>query len=337
MKTLVTGAGGFIGGHLVERLISQGQEVIGLDLKPLSEWWQVNALAHNIDYFDAGNLHRLGRPDRPGPNLLAETGDVYHLADCVGGIGWIQSHRVTALNSIATMIGVLKALTPGQHRILFASSACVYRTDTQQEYVAASATPGLKERDAWPALPEEGYGLSKLYAEKLLEWYHIERGLAVRPVRFHNSYGPWGSWDDGLEKAPAALCRKVAFAHLTGGREIEIWGTGKETRSFMYVADNVTGTIELMHSGNAIPVNLGSSETVTIDELVDAIEAVAGRRKPLKRIYKPEAPIGVAARTSDNTWLKNLTGGWEPSTTLTEGVSALYPWVYDQAKRKYRL
>jgi len=333
MRTLVTGAGGFIGGHLVKRLVSSplSRDVIALDIKPLSEWWQISPNAWNLDLVDAAELNRQAYRE-----VLSQVGDVFHLADCVGGIGWIESHRLTALNSISTMIQVLKALTPGQHRILFASSACVYRTDIQQEYTSADFTRGLVESDAWPALPEEGYGLSKLYAEKLLEWWHIEQGLAVRPVRFHNSYGPWGSWDDGMEKAPAALCRKVALAHLAAQRGIEIWGTGKETRSFMYVADNVTGCTELMQVGTAKPVNLGASTAVTIDELVDVIEQVAGRRKPLKRVYLPDAPIGVAARTSDNTELLRLTG-WEPSTTLTQGIGELYPWVYDQAKRKYRL
>ena len=334
MRTLVTGAGGFIGGHLVKRLISPpfSRDVIALDIKPLSEWWQVHPDVWNYDLTDAADLRK-----PRSAQMLNEVGDIFHLADCVGGIGWIQSHRVMALNSIATMIGVLKALTPGQHRILFASSACVYRTDIQQDYTSAYETRGLVESDAWPAIPEEGYGLSKLYAEKLLEWYHIEHGLAVRPVRFHNSYGPWGSWDDGMEKAPAALCRKVAFVHLSGDRAIEIWGTGKETRSFMYVGDNVTGCTELMQVGTAKPVNLGASTAVTIDELVDVIEQIAGRRRPLKRVYLPDAPIGVAARTSDNTALRELTHGWEPATTLTQGVAELYPWIYDQAKAKYRL
>lgn len=334
MRTLVTGAGGFIGGHLVNRLVSEPlhRDVIALDIKPLSEWWQVHPNVWNIDLTNATDL---ARPRFM--TILKEVGDIFHLADCVGGIGWIQSHRITALNSITTMIEVLKPLTPGQHRILFASSACVYRTDIQREYTSAYETRGLVESDAWPALPEEGYGLSKLYAEKLLEWYHVERGLAVRPVRFHNSYGPWGSWDDGMEKAPAALCRKVALAHLRGERSIEIWGTGKETRSFMYVSDNVTGCVELMQVGTSAPVNLGASTAVTIDELVDVIEQIAGRRKPLKRIYIPNAPIGVAARTSDNTALRELTRGWEPTTSLTHGIAELYPWIYDQAKMKYRL
>jgi len=333
MRTLVTGAGGFIGGHLVKRLTSPplSRDVIALDIKPLSEWWQVHPNAWNMDLTDAKDL---ARPR--STQMLSEVGDIYHLADCVGGIGWIETHRVTALNSITTMIEVLRSLMPGQHRILFASSACVYRTDIQREYTSAYETRGLVESDAWPALPEEGYGLSKLYAEKLMQWYHAERGLAVRPVRFHNSYGPYGSWDDGFEKAPAALCRKVALAHLARRREIEIWGTGKETRSFMYVGDNVTGCTELMQVGTSAPVNLGASTAVTIDELIDVIEEVAGHRRTLKRVYLPQMPIGVAARTSDNTELRRLTG-WEPSTGLTLGIAELYPWIYDQAKRKYRL
>jgi len=325
MKVMVTGAGGFIGGYLVRRLLAEGEEVVAVDIKPKEDWWQWHVDAHNYECFDVGNMpHML-------PVLLETVGDVYHLAENMGGIGFIETHRVDCLSSVTTSVALLNALQPGQHRIFFSSSACAYSQVFQSQANAALLTP-LKENMAWPALPEEGYGLQKLYVEKLCQWHREERGLSVRVARFHNSYGPHGSWNDGREKAPAALCRKVATAIITGNREIEVWGTGEQLRSFMFITDNIRGIDHIMSSGYPDPVNLGSSELVTVDELVDIIEQVSEITQ-LKRVYNFGAAQGVMGRSSDNKLLRRVTGGWEPDISLVDGITSLYPWIYDQVKK----
>lgn len=332
MTALVTGAGGFIGGHLVKQLLKDGEHVIAVDIKPLSEWWQVNPEARTVDNTDCGPDIRDGDAMRM-MRIIEEVDDIYHLAENMGGIGFIETHRVDCLNSIVASVNLLKMTNPKQHAVFFSSSACAYNTDAQQLDDVMEGYVDLSEDMAWPANPEEGYGLQKLYVEKLMEWHHRERGLPIRVARFHNSYGPMGSYRDGREKAPAAICRKVAIAEITGKMDIDIWGDGNQLRSFMYVDDNIEGIQRIMAaSGLYDPINLGSSEMVSVDELVDYVEFLAFGGRSLERHYQLDKPKGVAGRNSDNTRIKeNL--GWEPSITLMEGLAKTYEWVHGQVAR----
>lgn len=324
---LVTGAGGFIGGHLVRRLLDEGNHVTALDIKPLSEWWQV---------FEGSNIRNLERCDAGKPQffeyMLMRQQDVYHLAENMGGIGFIETHLVECASSIVTTVNLLNACHSGQ-RIFFSSSACAYARQYQGSYNGMPTA--LTESMAYPADPEPGYGWEKLYAEQLLKYYRQERNFDVRIARFHNSYGPFGSWKDGREKAPAAICRKVATAVLTNSSSIDVWGDGTRTRSFMYIDDNVEGIRRIMESGFDDPVNLGTSTWVTVNQLVDAVETVAyGEPGRLERRYQRDKPQGVHGRNSDNTLLMQLTGGWEPDTPLLEGLEKTYGWIYNQVKKE---
>lgn len=325
---LVTGAGGFIGGHLVRRLIDEGNRVTALDIKPFAEWWQIHDEARNIERCDAG------KPQFFEYTLMRQQ-DVYHLAENMGGIGFIETHLVECASSITTTVNLLNHCLPGQ-RVFFSSSACAYARSYQETAMEPDGAPiALKESMAHPAAPEPGYGWEKLYAEQLMEYHRIERGLDVRVARFHNSYGPMGSWKDGREKAPAAICRKVATAVINGENMIDIWGDGSRTRSFMYIDDNIEGIRRIMESGYAQPVNLGTSSWVTVNRLVDVVEQVAyGRVGVLQRNYQLDKPQGVHGRNSDNTLLKEITGGWEPTFGLGEGIAKTYEWIYDEVKKE---
>lgn len=333
LKIMVTGAGGFIGGHLVRDLLDRGEEVVAVDIKPEADWWQwhddTNVTNHaNLNVAIAGSDDWSYKHWFRG--VLNECGDVYHLAENMGGIGFIETHRVDCLSSVVASVHLLNALIPGQHRLFFSSSACAYNTAHQDTWDTQELTP-LSEHMAWPAQPEPGYGLQKLYVEELCRWHRDERGLSVRVARFHNSYGPFGSWCDGREKAPAALCRKVAVASITGDRNVEIWGDGQQLRSFMWIDDNVEGIRRIVHSGYDEPVNLGSSELISVNDLIDVIEEVAGLQ--VRRCYDESKPRGVAGRNSDNTLLRRIADGFEPGTDVHEGIQKLYPWIYDQVKR----
>lgn len=337
MAALVTGAGGFIGGHLVKKLLEDGEHVVAVDIKPLDEWWQVNGHPHvKILYStDCGPDHR-DADAMVMHSVMDEVDDIYHLAENMGGIGFIETHRVDCLNSVVASVNLLKMTNPKQHAVFFSSSACAYNTTYQRgEMLQGDGTPvtELCEFMAWPANPEEGYGLQKLYVEKLMEWHHKEKGLPIRVARFHNSYGPNGSYRDGREKAPAAICRKVAIAEITGKMDIDIWGDGSQLRSFMFIDDNIEGIQRIMAaSGLYDPINLGSSEMVSVDELVDYVEYLAFGERALERHYQLDKPKGVAGRNSDNTRIKeNL--GWEPSISLMDGLAKTYEWVHAQVAR----
>lgn len=329
-NVLVTGAGGFIGGHLVRRLLDEGNSVVAIDIKPLAQWWQAHDEANNRERCDAGQPQYFSY-------ALMQADDVYHLAENMGGIGFIETHLVECASSIVTTVNLLNACHEGQ-RVFFSSSACVYNRYFQDEKIQDSysgAPVALYESLAHPAGPEPGYGWEKLYAEQLMEYHRVERGLDVRVVRFHNSYGAPGSWKDGREKAPAAICRKIATAVLSDVPAIDIWGDGSRTRSFMYIDDNVEGIRRIMESGMQAPVNLGTSSWVTVNQLVDVVEEVAyGRTGVLQRNYQLDKPQGVHGRNSDNTLLKEVTGGWEPNITLLEGIQKTYKWIYDQVKKE---
>ena len=316
-KAVVCGAGGFIGGHLVKDLIANGVEVVrAVDIKPLDQWYQVTRGVENLsmDLKDLSNCQR----------AAAGTEAVFQLAADMGGMGFIENNKALCMLSVLTNTHMLMAARDqGVGRFFFSSSACVYNADKQTNPDVVA----LKEEDAYPAMPEDGYGWEKLFSERMSRHFREDYGLETRVARYHNVYGPEGTWTGGREKAPAAICRKVLQAKIDGTNEIEIWGDGKQTRSFMYVDDCTEGTRKILSSDILEPINLGSDELVTINQLVDIAEEIAGVK--LTRKYNLSAPKGVNGRNSDNTLiLKEL--GWEPSVRLKEGLAKTYAWIEEQ-------
>ena len=317
-KVLVTGAGGFIGHHLVNFLKEKGYWVRGVDIK------QPEFEPSRADEFELLDLRRWD-------NCLQATrgiDHVYHLAADMGGIGYITAyHADIARNDSLINTHMLEAARlNGAQKFFFSSSACIYPQYKQQ---SPDLTP-LKEEDAYPADPEEGYGWEKLFMEKLCQYYHEDYGMQTYVARFHNIFGPLGTWEGGKEKAPAALCRKVAVAKLTNNPEIEIWGDGQQTRSFCYIDDLVEGVYRLVQSDHHEPINIGQDRMVTIDELADIIAEIAGMQIAKKHISGPQ---GVRGRNSDNTRLRQVLG-WEPQISLEEGLARTYAWIEEQVRQK---
>jgi nucleoside-diphosphate-sugar epimerase len=313
---VVTGAGGFIGGHLVRALVKQGGEVRAVDIKPLEEWHQISHHAENL----VRDLRLPADCDQACEGATA----VYNLAADMGGMGFIEANRARCMLSVLINTHLLQAaVEAGIERYFFSSSACVYPTYRQ---LTPDLSP-LKESDAYPADPEDGYGWEKLFSERMCRHFTEDFGLATRVARYHNVYGPHGTWTGGREKAPAAICRKVAQAKVSGGDEIEVWGDGGQTRSFMYIDDCIEGTRRTMASDVDDPINVGSSEMVTINEVIDIVEELAEIR--VMRRYDPGAPKGVRGRNSDNAMIRERLG-WEPSIPLREGLEQTYRWIYDQ-------
>lgn len=315
MKILVTGAGGFIGGHLVKSLLDQGHSVRAADIKPFNQWFQrhhyainyITDLRNKEDCYD-----KVGGVER-----------VYNLAADMGGMGFIENNKALCMLSVLINTHLLMAAKEfGVKRFFFSSSACVYAADKQ----TSSNVKPLKEDDAYPAMPEDGYGWEKLFSERMCRHFMEDFGLQTRVARYHNVYGPWGTYKGGREKAPAAICRKVIEAKLSGKHEIEIWGDGTQTRSFMFIDDCIRGTEAIMESDVKEPLNLGSSELVSINELVDIVSVIAGIK--LQRKYLLDAPKGVQGRNSDNTKFAGIFY-WEPSTSLVNGIEKTYRWIYD--------
>jgi len=320
---LVAGAGGFIGGSLVAKLRSEGHKNIrAVDIKPLSQWYQK---------FDGVENLQLDLNDRESCELAANgIADIYNLAANMGGMGFIEKNKALCMLSVLINTHLLMAARKfGVEKFFYASSACVYNGDIQHTVDDGDrfTPPALKESDAYPALAEDGYGWEKLFSERMCRHFMEDFGLYARVARFHNVYGPWGTWFGGREKAPAAICRKVIEAKLSGKHEIEIWGNGHQTRSFMYIDDCVKGIDLILHSDILEPINLGSSEAVSINQLVDIVEDIAGIK--LKRNYDLSAPKGVNGRNSDNTLIQKYLG-WEPSISLREGLKKTYAWILDQ-------
>jgi nucleoside-diphosphate-sugar epimerase len=320
---LVAGAGGFIGGWLVRHLQEAGfTDLRAVDNKPLDEWHQVLPGVDNR----VADLRSL-EACREAVEGIAH---VYNLACDMGGMGFIEANRAVCMISVLINTHLLMAgIDAHVARHFYSSSACVYNIQLQQ----VSEVTALREEDAYPAMPEDGYGWEKLFSERMCRNFRDDYGIQTRVARYHNVYGPHGTYDGGREKAPAAICRKVAWAKLTGGDVIEIWGDGEQTRSFMYIDDCLYGTTRIMESDILDPINLGSAELVTINELVDAVEEVAGIR--LKRRYDLAAPKGVRGRNSDNTRIRAELG-WEPSTPLAVGIEKTYAWIYDELASSLR-
>lgn len=314
---LVTGAGGFIGGHLVSAMTAAGIRVRAIDIKPFGEWYQISP-AENMR-LDLRNFNDCKK-------AVKGISEVYNLAANMGGLGFLENNRVECLRNVLINVNMLEASYQAHiDRYFFSSSACVYNQQLQQRPDVSA----LKESDAYPAMAERGYGWEKLYSEMLCQEYYAERGLKTFIARFHNVYGPHETWKGGKEKAVCATCRKVIHAFLTGKHEIEIWGDGTRTRSFTYINDCIIGIDKIVHKDIlvATPTNLGSSEMVSINELVDIVEEIAGIR--LKRNYILNAPQGVVGRNSDNTFIKDVLN-WEPTTPLKVGVKATYDWIFEQ-------
>jgi len=314
---VVTGAGGFIGGNLVSALRARGHKRLrAVDGKPFEEWYQ--------RFDDVENLSLDLKLKEHCETAAKGAHEIYNLAANMGGMGFIERNKALCMLSVLVNTHMLEAaLTHGVDKFFYASSACVYNGDKQKTFEA----PSLREEDAYPALAEDGYGWEKLFSERMCRHFLEDFGLCTHVARFHNVYGPWGTWYGGREKAPAAICRKVIEAKVSGRHEIEIWGSGNQTRSFMFIDDCITGIDLIMHSGIREPINLGSSEAVTINQLVDIAEEIAGVK--LKRNYDLSAPKGVNGRNSDNTLIKKYLN-WEPNTTLRAGLEATYRWIYDQ-------
>ncbi len=321
-RILIAGGGGFIGGHLAGSLLAKGHQVVVADIKRLDQWYQVHGEAEN---------HVLNLEEKQACYEVMEGCDeVYNLACNMGGMGFIEFNRALCMISVLINTHLLMgARDLGVKGFFYASSACVY-PDYRQDDADVMA---LKESDAYPAQPEDGYGWEKLFSERMCRNFHEDFGLNVRVFRFHNVYGPFGTWVGGREKAPAALCRKVIEAADTGNHEIEIWGDGEQTRSFMYINDCVGGMARLMESGHSEPLNLGRAELVSINGLLDIIEGIAGIQ--LNRNYDLSKPQGVRGRNSDNTLIQE-TLGWEPEVNLATGLEKTYHWIKEQYERRKR-
>jgi GDP-D-mannose 3', 5'-epimerase len=312
-KIVVCGAGGFIGGHLAKKLKEMGHQVRAVDIKPITRWYQVTPGVDNLvlDLKIKENCYQ----------ALNGFEEVFNLAADMGGMGFIETHKAECMLSVLINTHVLMAARDlGIQRFFYSSSACVYNGEKQTD----PNNPGLKEADAYPALAEDGYGWEKLFSERMCRHFTEDFGLITRVARFHNVYGPFGTYDGGREKAPAAICRKVIDSELYNKKEIVIWGDGHQTRSFMYIDDCIKGILDIMYSNIKEPINLGSAEMVSINQLVDYVEEIAKRK--LERKYDLTAPKGVRGRNSDNTLIKHYLG-WEPSIPLKEGLKKTYDWI----------
>lgn len=315
-RILIAGGGGFIGGQLAKVLLGRGNDVVVADIKPLDQWYQLHEGAEN----HVANMEKLDECHR----LTEGCDEVYCLACNMGGMGFIENNRSLCMLSVLINTHMLTAARHfGVKKYFYSSSACVYPDYRQSD----SNVTALRESDAYPAMPENGYGWEKLFSERLCKNFEEDFGFVSKVYRFHNVYGPYGTWDGGREKAPAAMCRKVIECIDRNNMEMEIWGDGEQTRSFMYIDDCITGIDKLMASDHTDPLNLGRSELVTINQLLDIVEEIAGVK--VKRKYNLNAPQGVRGRNSDNTQILKVFG-WEPEIDLRSGMEKTYHWIKEQ-------
>ena len=316
MKYLICGAGGFIGGHLVQDLMKQGHQVVCADIKPKEYWFQI---------FEKNKNYCLDLKEFENCLKVTEGVDyIYNMACNMGGMGFIENNKAECMLSVLINTNFLRAsLKNSVKRYFFSSSACVYNASKQKK----TFVDGLKEEDAYPADPEDGYGWEKLFSERMCRHFTEDFGLETRVLRYHNVYGPEGTYDGGRDKAPAAICRKIANAKLQNNKIIDVWGDGEQTRSFMYIDDCIHGTKMVFNSNSSKVYNLGSDEQVSINQLIDIIEDIAEHK--VERNYQLDKPKGVRGRSSDNT-LINDDFNWSPSIKLYDGLKTTYNWIFKQ-------
>ena len=314
MKCLIAGAGGFIGGHLMKRLQLDGHEIVCADIKPISSWFQVSDKNKNLS---------LDLKDFKNCLQVCDGIDyIFNLACNMGGMGYIENNKAECMLSVLINTNLLRAgLQNKISKYYFSSSACVYNALKQND----TFIDGLKEEDAYPAMPEDGYGWEKLFSERMCRHFYEDFGLDVRIGRYHNIYGPEGTYDGGREKAPAALCRKIINAKLKKEKNIEVWGDGKQTRSFLYIDDCIEATMSVFNSDFTDVFNIGSEEQVSINQMIDKIEKIADHK--VERKYDNSKPKGVRGRSSDNS-LINSKINWSPKFSLNDGLEKTYNWIY---------
>ena len=321
-KILIVGAGGFIGGHLVNRLLRDGNSIVATDIKPKEYWFQ--------DFDNAENYYATDMKDISNCRKVSTGVDfVFNMACNMGGMGFIENNKAECMLSVLINTNLLIACNENKvQRYFFSSSACAYNETMQQDVFIK----GLKEEDAYPAQPQDGYGWEKLFSERMCRHFQEDYGLEVRVARYHNIYGPFGTYDGGREKAPAALSRKVAQSKINKTNNIEVWGDGKQTRTFLYVDDCIEGTLKLFESEYSDPVNIGSDEQVSINQMIEIIEDISGV-DTLKREYQLDKPKGVRGRSSNNDLIKKVLN-WSYKMSLKDGLSKTYKWINDEMSQK---
>ena len=319
-KILVTGAGGFIGGHLVKELLNKGYSVRAVDIKPFEEWYQIfNDVENNqLDMAIKENCFK----------MTIGASEVMNMACNMGGMGFIENHKAECMLSVLVNTHMLMACKENKvKKYFFSSSACAYNKDLQNK----PDISGLKESDAYPGNPEDGYGWEKLFSERMCRHFLEDYGLDVKVARYHNVYGPNGTYDGGREKAPAALCRKIITANEKNSDTIDVWGDGKQTRSFLFIEDCVNATLKFFNSNHHGPINIGSEEKVSINEMIEKIEKIS--KKKFKKNYQLDKPKGVRGRSSNNDLIRELLK-WEPKYNLSEGLKKTYQWIEEDIKKK---
>ena len=321
MKILVAGAGGFIGGHLVKRLIKDGYHVKAVDIKPLDEWFQLSEKANNYSK-DMTLLENC-------LEMVDGVDEVINMACNMGGMGFIENNKALCMLSVLVNTHILMACKKFKiKKYFFSSSACVYNADKQKD----PNISGLVETDAYPAMPEDGYGWEKLFSERMCRHFLEDYGLDVKVARYHNIYGPNGTYDGGREKAPAALCRKIITAISDKKEIIDVWGDGNQTRSFLYIDDCIDATLKFFNSKHHGPINIGSEEKVSINEMIDKIEKISNKK--FKKNYQLDKPKGVRGRNSDNTLIRSLLS-WDPKYSLYQGLEKTYNWINSEIVKKH--